>query len=145
MDMNTTTERPAIPNNAWDREYMTQWRKEVRFLQTKGIEYTFAKRVGEYQISTYKYTKTPELFLALAEFYNQERNLKTEHAIEKTKEEIKLPIEKGFIDIKPDKAEEKLMRGITKADIMKKLSDMDDSASAEEIQNAIKDMQDDTE
>ena len=59
----------TIPKKEFDCEYMTQWRKEVDFLFKKGIRYTFVKRVGEYKIPHYKYKKTHELFLALAEFY----------------------------------------------------------------------------
>ena len=58
-----------VPKQEFDREYMTQWRKEVNFLLEKGIRYVFVKKVGEYKIPQYKYTKTRELFLALAEFY----------------------------------------------------------------------------
>lgn len=59
----------VVPKTAFDCEYMTQWRKEVNFLLEKGIRYVFVKKVGEYKIPQYKYKKTPELFLALAEFY----------------------------------------------------------------------------
>ena len=59
----------VVPKTAFDCEYMTQWRKEVNFLLEKGIRYVFVKKTGEYQIPQYKYKKTPELFLALAEFY----------------------------------------------------------------------------
>lgn len=103
-----TTERPIIPSREFDREYNTQWRKEMEFLRAKGIEYTFAKRVGEYKIPTYKYTKTPQLFLALAEFYNQQNYRKNMDAIDKTAAQI-TPLEKGYIEIEPDKAEKKLL------------------------------------
>lgn len=59
----------TIPKNAFDCEYMTEWRREVEYLRSKGIRYTFRKVSTEYRIPQYKYTKTPELFLALAEFY----------------------------------------------------------------------------
>ena len=48
-------------------EYSTQLKREVEFLKSKGILYTFVKKKNG--ISTYKYTKTPELFLALVSFY----------------------------------------------------------------------------
>lgn len=52
----------------FDKEYSTQFRKEVEFLHEKGIRYEFVKDVGG--ITTYKYKKTVELFSALAEFYS---------------------------------------------------------------------------
>ena len=75
--MDYSNDKPAIeriPNKAFDSEYMTEWVREVRFLASKGIRYTFVKRTPEYNIRQYKYTKTPELFMALAEFYCQARN-----------------------------------------------------------------------
>lgn len=62
----------VVPKKEFDCEYMTQWRKEVNFLLFKGIRYVFVKKVGEYQIPHYKYKKTKELFLALAEFYGDQ-------------------------------------------------------------------------
>lgn len=120
--MSETTERPVIPSREFDREYSTQWRKEMEFLRAKGIEYTFAKRVGEYKIPTYKYTKTPKLFLALAEFYNQQNYRKTMEAIDRTASKI-MPLEQGYIEIQPDEAEKKLF---------------------EETEQAMQEMQDDT-
>ena len=72
---NTST-RESIPNKAFDSEYMTEWVREVKFLADKGIKYTFVKKTPEYNIKQYKYTKTPELFVALAEFYYQTANEK---------------------------------------------------------------------
>lgn len=71
---NETRER--LPNKAFDSEYMTEWVREVRFLADKGIKYTFIRKTPNYNIKQYKYTKTPELFVALAEFYYQVRNEK---------------------------------------------------------------------
>ena len=51
----------------FDKEYSTQYKKEVEYLESNGILYTFVKNVNN--ISTYKYTKTPELFQALVSFY----------------------------------------------------------------------------
>ena len=48
-------------------EYSTQYRKEVDYLKSKGIKYSFVKRIND--IPTYKYTKSRELFLALSTFY----------------------------------------------------------------------------
>lgn len=62
-------ENSKIPNSAFDIEYRTQWRDEVDFLASRGIYYTIRKREGEYNIPVYKYTRTAELFLALADFY----------------------------------------------------------------------------
>jgi hypothetical protein len=50
-------------------EYSTERLKELDFLASKGIKYVFAK-TSEKGIRIYKYKKTKELFLALAEFYN---------------------------------------------------------------------------
>lgn len=60
-----------IDKKLFDSEYSTQWRNEVDFLKSKGINYTFAKRNNN--ISTYKYEKTSELFLQLACFYAQKK------------------------------------------------------------------------
>lgn len=53
----------------FDKEYSTQYTNEVFELARKGIRYTFVKNVDG--LSTYKYTKNRELFLALAEFYKE--------------------------------------------------------------------------
>lgn len=66
---NKIEKQSNIPSSAFDIEYRTQWRDEVDFLTSRGIYYTFRKKEGEYGIPTYKYTKTLELFLALADFY----------------------------------------------------------------------------
>jgi len=87
-----------VPNKAFDSEYMTQWRREVEFLADKGIRYVYVKRVGEYNISTFKYTKTPELFLALTEFYTQVRNERTFKNIETLTKQM----ENGYIPVKKE-------------------------------------------
>jgi len=51
----------------FDKEYSTQYVKEMKFLQEMGIKYTFVKCING--ITTYKYTKTSELFNALGIFY----------------------------------------------------------------------------
>lgn len=56
-----------MDKHLFDMEYSTQIKREVEFLKSKGILYTFVKKKNG--ISTYKYTKTPELFLALVSFY----------------------------------------------------------------------------
>ncbi|MBI6875601.1 hypothetical protein [Clostridium aciditolerans] len=53
----------------FDKEYKTQYMKEVDFLTNKGIRYTFVKRSND-DVRTYKYAKTRELFNALVEFYS---------------------------------------------------------------------------
>ena len=103
-----------IPKTVFDKEYSTQWRREVQFLEDKGIAYTYAKKHAKYPIIRYKYTKTPELFLALAEFYNQVRNESFFKKTEQTSEMIskKLPVEKGCIEIEKkdlSEAEKKTM------------------------------------
>lgn len=51
----------------FDKEYSTQYCPEMKYLQSKGIRYVFVKSVCG--VTTYKYTKTSELFKALASFY----------------------------------------------------------------------------
>lgn len=53
----------------FDKEYSTQWNEERDYLMKLGIMYTFVKEVNG--ISTYKYTKTSELFNTLGIFYAQ--------------------------------------------------------------------------
>ena len=92
-------EKINIPKTVFDKEYSTQWKREVQFLEDKGINYTYAKKHYKYPIIRYKYAKTPELFLALTEFYNQIRNERIFKQIEKTTKEV-TPLEKGCIEIK---------------------------------------------
>ena len=109
-----------IPKYVFDKEYSTQWRREVQFLENKGIAYTFAKKHPKYSIIRYKYTKTPELFLALAEFYNQVRNEQFFKDVEEATKKV-LPIEQGCIDIpKEDLSEpEKKLLGISEDEVIK--------------------------
>lgn len=51
----------------WDKEYSTQYTSEMKYLQSKGISYSFVKEING--VTTYKYTKTSELFEALMNFY----------------------------------------------------------------------------
>jgi aminoglycoside phosphotransferase len=76
MTYENNENRPQLPNKAFDSEYATQFRKEMEYLKSRGIECTYVKRTGEYRIPTYKYTKTPELFRAVADFYEQHNNEK---------------------------------------------------------------------
>lgn len=94
-----------VPKQVFDKEYSTQWRREVKFLEAKGINYVYAKRHYKYPIIKYKYTKNPELFLALAEFYNQIRIEK----FFKNVEDVTGCLEQGYIPIEPDEAEKKLL------------------------------------
>ena len=87
-----------IPKTVFDKEYSTQWKREVKFLEAKGINYTYAKRHYKYPVIKYKYTKTPDLFLALAEFYNQVRNEQFFKSVEDTTSAL----EKGYIEIKKE-------------------------------------------
>ena len=136
-EMNMTEEkkfdetRPRI-----DREYSTQWWREVEYLRTKGIEYTYAKRRNENGIVTYKYTKTPQLFIALAEYYNNQLYRRNVRAIENMNSKV-LPIEKGYIEIKPDAAEKKLLENdFVKKELLKE-SNYENQLSPEEVQKAI--------
>lgn len=51
----------------FDKEYSTQYTPEKEYLLSQGIKPSFIKEINE--VTTYKYTKTPELFLALVSFY----------------------------------------------------------------------------
>ena len=118
------SEIKQVPKYIFDKEYSTQWRREVQFLEDKGINYTYAKKHAKYSIITYKYTKTPDLFLALAEFYNQVRNEQFFKKVEKVTQEI-TPLEKGCIEVKKEdltEPEKKLM-GVSEEDIMNVLAD----------------------
>lgn len=66
-----------IPNKAFDIEYSTMWGREMKFLLSKGIRYTFVKKTKDYSISVYKYKKTSQLFNALSEFFTQIENEKS--------------------------------------------------------------------
>ena len=65
-------EKHDIPNYVFDMEYATQRRKEYLFLKECGILPSYVKENKQYNVRTYKYTKTPELFEKVAEFYRQE-------------------------------------------------------------------------
>lgn len=72
-----------IPKKAFDTEYMTEFLREVRFLEEKGILYTFVRKTRDYGITQYKYKKTAALFAALVEFYSTieaERNIRKRRA-----------------------------------------------------------------
>lgn len=51
----------------FDKEYSTQYTPEKEYLLKKGIKPSFIKIVDG--VTTYKYTKTSELFLVLVSFY----------------------------------------------------------------------------
>lgn len=53
----------------FDKEYPSQFPKEMKYLESVGIKYNFVKEING--ITTYKYTKSQKLFLALASFYAQ--------------------------------------------------------------------------
>ena len=55
----------------WDKEYSTQYTPEMKYLQSKGINYSFVKEIEG--VTTYKYTKTSELFSALMCFYMENK------------------------------------------------------------------------
>ena len=60
-----------ICEKKFDKEYSTQYTPEMKYLQSKGINYSFVKEIEG--VTTYKYTKTPELFLALVSFYMENK------------------------------------------------------------------------
>lgn len=80
--INNTGSTP-IDRHAFDFEYSTQFKKEMLFLKERGFNPIFIKKTKDYRIPTYKYTKTPELFRAVAEFYEAYRNEKLYKKIEK--------------------------------------------------------------
>lgn len=51
----------------FDKEYSTQYTPEKDYLLSVGIKPSFVKIINE--VTTYKYTKTPELFKYLMFFY----------------------------------------------------------------------------
>jgi RPA family protein len=53
----------------FDKEYSTQYTPEKDYLLQNGIKPSFVKIINE--VTTYKYTKTSELFKLLAIFYAQ--------------------------------------------------------------------------
>ena len=55
----------------FDIEYSTQYTPEKKYLAQNGITPSFVKVINE--VTTYKYTKTPELFHYLEVFYSQNR------------------------------------------------------------------------
>lgn len=55
----------------FDKEYFTQYAPEMKYLLSKGIKYCFVKDI--HGVTTYKYTKTPELFKALVSFYMENK------------------------------------------------------------------------
>ena len=55
----------------FDKEYSTQYVTEMKYLHAKGINYSFVKDIQG--VTTYKYTKTPELFSALVSFYMENK------------------------------------------------------------------------
>lgn len=52
----------------YDKEYSTQYSPEKDFLLTNGIKPSFVKIING--VTTYKYTKSAELFKLLSIFYN---------------------------------------------------------------------------
>ena len=54
----------------FDKEYSTQFSPERDYLLKQGIKPSFIKVIDG--TTTYKYTKTPDLFMALVSFYKQQ-------------------------------------------------------------------------
>lgn len=55
----------------FDKEYSTQYTPEMKYLRSKGIDYSFVKTIKG--VTTYKYKKTPELFMSLVSFYMENK------------------------------------------------------------------------
>ena len=60
-------------NKKFDKEYSTSYVKEKQYLDSCGIKYTFVKKING--ITTFKYTKTEELFQSLSQFYKNEKKI----------------------------------------------------------------------
>lgn len=56
----------------WDKEYATSFYDEVMFLRKRNIRYTWVDKNAN-GISVWKYKKTRELWLALADMYKDRR------------------------------------------------------------------------
>lgn len=67
MSDTTKTLNPIKDKSFFDVEYSTQNKKEMLYLRSCNIPYTFVKVNNN--IPTYKYRKCKELFEALAVFY----------------------------------------------------------------------------
>lgn len=50
-----------------DTEYSCTWNVEQEYLSSKGIRYTFVKKIDG--VTVWKYKKTALLFTALSQFY----------------------------------------------------------------------------
>lgn len=59
-------------NKLWDKEYATSFYDEVMFLRKRNIRYTWVDK-NDNGISVWKYKKTRELWLALADMYKNRR------------------------------------------------------------------------
>lgn len=55
----------------FDKEYATQFNKEKEFLLQHNISPSFVKVINE--VTTYKYTKSAELFKLLSIFYSDKQ------------------------------------------------------------------------
>lgn len=55
----------------FDKEYSTQWVDEYKYLKNHGVYPSFVKYANDNSpITTYKYTKTSDLFYHLQKFYS---------------------------------------------------------------------------
>lgn len=61
---------------SYDAEYSTQRWREYNYLKEHGIMPTFIHDNPKYNVQTYKYAKTPELFETVAAFYRELENEK---------------------------------------------------------------------
>lgn len=55
----------------FDFEYSTQFFDEVFYLKQHGFRYCYVKNAPDSNIKTFKYKRSPELFRAVADFYEQ--------------------------------------------------------------------------
>ena len=92
------------PKKAFDVEYSTMWKREVVFLESKGISPTYIKKTPDYGINVYKYKKTPALFLALADYFMQIEN---ERSLKRAEKDIE-----GAIEVRSPEDVEKALKAL---------------------------------
>ena len=62
------------PKFVYDKEYSTQYKPEVEYLENHGIVPSYIKEHPVYRVKTFKYTKTAKLFRALTFFYAEQES-----------------------------------------------------------------------
>lgn len=81
--MSEVTNKATYVKRKYDREYATQYYREMEYLKTKGFYPSFVRT--DRGVNTWKYKRSPELFRAVADFYEQRRN---EYTFQKADQEL---------------------------------------------------------